>query len=172
MGNLPINIITGGIQWLEAVFLTLLYAMIGGLIGLLLMFFVDISSATKMRLWIRYLIGAVSGAIAFGLALSLFVYLNIASDTPIQKALLSALEGSLWGLAAGAGIIWGMTTKRPGWLFILAVPLASGVMLILADSIFNALARSQPAQIAAGGWVFPFFIALGARVGRRTGGGS
>jgi hypothetical protein len=172
VGGLPLNVLTGAIQPLEATFLTLLYAMVGGLIGLLLMFSVDISSAMKMRLWLRYLIGGLGGAIAFGLALALFVYLSIASDAPLQNALSSALEGGLWGLVAGMGITWGMLTKRPAWLVFLAIPLLSGIVLVLADGLLTVLTRSQPLQIAVGGWVFPFFIIIGARLGRRVGGHS
>jgi hypothetical protein len=172
VGGLPLNIVTGDIQWLGATYFTLLYAMVGGLIGLLLMFSVDLSSAMKLRLWLRYMIGGLGGAVAFSLALALFVYLSIGGDAPLQRALSSAIEGSLWGLVAGTGITWGMITRRPAWLFILTVPLASGIMLVLADGLLAALTRSQPLQIAVGGWVFPFFIAIGARLGRRVGGDS
>jgi len=63
-----------------------------------------------------------------------------------------------------------MNTSRPAWIFILSVSLAGGITLILADSLLNVLTRSLPLQIAAGGLVFPLFIAIGARLGRRAGG--
>ncbi len=155
-----------------AIFLTLLYATVGGLIGLLLTFSVDVSSATflKARQGMRYLIGGLGGAIAFGLALALFVYLSISSEDPLMNSFLAALEGGAWGLASGLVIAWGMNTSRPAWIFILSVSLAGGITLVLADSLLNLLTRSLPLQIAAGGLVFPLFIAIGARLGRRAGG--
>jgi hypothetical protein len=65
-----------------------------------------------------------------------------------------------------------MLTKRPAWLVFLAIPLLSGIVLVLADGLLTVLTRSQPLQIAVGGWVFPFFIIIGARLGRRVGGHS
>jgi energy-coupling factor transporter ATP-binding protein EcfA2 len=155
-----------------AIFLTLLYATVGGLIGLLLTFSVDVSIATflKARQWLRYVIGGMGGAIAFGLALALFVYLSISSENPLVNSLLAALEGGVWGLAAGLGIAWGMHTSRPAWISIPSIAIAGGITLALADSLLNVLTRSLPLQIAAGGLVFPLFIAIGARMGRRAGG--
>ena len=155
-----------------AIFLTLLYATVGSLIGLLLTFSIDVSSATflKARQGMRYLIGGLGGAIAFGLALALFAYLSISSEDPLMSIFLAALEGGAWGLASGLVIAWGMNTSRPAWIFILSVSLAGGITLVLADSLLNVLTRSLPLQIAAGGLVFPLFIAIGARLGRRAGG--
>jgi hypothetical protein len=155
-----------------AVFLTLLYATIGGLIGLLLTFSVDISSATylKVRLWVRYLIGGLGGAIAFGVALVIFVFLSTSSDEPLMMLIFATLEGGTWGLVTGLGIAWIMNTARPAWMVILITSLAGGLTLALTDSLFHLLVRSSPLPIAAGGLVFPLFIAIGARLGRRTGG--
>jgi hypothetical protein len=155
-----------------AIFLTLLYATVGGLIGLLLTFSVDIASATylKVRLWVRYLIGGLGGAFAFGVALAIFVYLSIPSEEPFAMMLLAALEGGVWGLITGLGIAWCMNTARPAWMVIAAVALAGGLTLTVTDRLLNLLVRSSPLQIAAGGLVFPLFIAIGARLGRRTGG--
>ncbi len=155
-----------------AIFLTLLYATVGGLIGLLLTFSIDVSSATflKARLGMRYLIGGLGGAITFGLALALFVYLSISSEDPLMNSFLAALEGGAWGLVTGLGIAWGMNTSRPAWIAILSIAVAGGITLALTDSLLNVLTRSLPFQIAAGGLVFPLFIAIGARLGRRAGG--
>ena len=157
---------------LYATVYTLVYATTGGLIGLLLTFSVDVSIATflKARQWLRYVTGGLSGAITFGPALAMFAYFSISSEDPLMSIFLAALEGGTWGLASGLVIAWGMNTSRPAWIFILSVSLAGGITLILADSLLNVLTRSLPLQIAAGGLVFPLFIAIGARLGRRAGG--
>jgi hypothetical protein len=54
-------------------------------------------------------------------------------------------------------------------MVIPVVALAGGVTLWLTDNLFNLLTRSTPLQIAAGGLVFPLFIAIGARLGRWAG---
>ena len=157
---------------LYATVYTLVYATTGGLIGLLLTFSVDVSIATflKARQWLRYVTGGLSGAITFGPALAMFAYFSISSEDPLMSIFLAALEGGAWGLASGLVIAWGMNTSRPAWIFILSVSLAGGITLVLADSLLNVLTRSLPLQIAAGGLVFPLFIAIGARLGRRAGG--
>ena len=152
------------------IFNSLLYATIGGLVGLLLVFSIDIAIATsKARPGLRYVIGGLGGALTFGLGMMLFVYLVIPSDDPLINSLLGALEGIVWGLAAGFGIAWGMSSPRPAWFVILSVSIAGGIVLALLDSLLNVLSLTGPLPDAAGGLVFPLFIAIGARLGRQAG---
>lgn len=152
------------------IFNSLLYATIGGLVGLLLVFSIDIAIATsKAHPGLRYIIGGLGGALTFSLGLALFVYLVIPSDDPLVNSLLGALEGIVWGLGVGFGIAWGMSSPRPAWFVILSVSIAGGIVLALLDSLLNVLSLTGPLSDAAGGLVFPLFIAIGARLGRRAG---
>lgn len=152
------------------IFNTLLYATIGGLIGLLLVFSIDIAIATsKARPSLRYIIGGLGGALTFGLGMMLFVYLVVPSEEPLVNSLLGAAEGIAWGLVTGLGIAWGMSSPRPAWFVIPAVGILGGIMLALLDSLLNVLSRTALLQDAVGGLVFPLFIAIGARLGRQAG---
>ncbi len=154
------------------ILLILLYGTVGGMVGLLLTFSIDVSIASYhgSRQWLRYLTGGLVGASTFGLALALFAYLSINSDAPLLNSILAAFEGGVWGLVAGLGTTWAMSTSRPAWIVILSVPIAGGIALSLANILLNVLTRPQPLQIAAGGLIFPLFIAIGVRLGRRAGG--
>ncbi|RJP52511.1 MAG: ATP-binding protein [Anaerolineaceae bacterium] len=152
------------------IFNTLLYATIGGLIGLLLIFSIDIAIATsKARPGLRYIIGGLGGALTFGLGLATFVYWVIPSETQIFNSMLGGLQGILWGLVTGLGIAWGMSSPRPAWLVILLIAFAGGIVLMLSDLLFNVFSLTDPLQDMLGGLIFPLFIGLGARLGRPAG---
>lgn len=157
-------------RWDYIIFNTLLYATIGGLIGLLLIFSIDIAIATsKARPSLRYVIGGLGGALTFGFGLAVFVYWVIPSETQILNSVLGGLQGILWGLVTGLGIAWGMSSPRPAWLVILLIALAGGIVLTLSDLFLNVFSRTDPLLDMLGGLIFPLFIGLGARLGRPAG---
>lgn len=157
-------------RWDYIIFNTLLYATIGGLIGLLLIFSIDIAIATsKARPLLRYVIGGLGGALTFGFGLAVFVYWVIPSETQVLNSMLGGVQGILWGLVTGLGIAWGMGSLRPAWLVILLIALAGGIVLTLSDLFFNVFSRTDPLLDMLGGLTFPLFIGLGARLGRPAG---
>ena len=157
-------------RWDYIIFNTLLYATIGGLIGLLLIFSIDIAIATsKARPSLRYVIGGLGGAATFGFGLAVFVYWVIPSESQILNSMLGGLQGILWGLVTGLGIAWGMSSPRPAWLVILIIALAGGIVLALSDLFLNVFSLTNPLQDLLGGLIFPLFVGLGARLGRPAG---
>ncbi|MFZ5855689.1 MAG: ATP-binding protein [Chloroflexota bacterium] len=152
------------------IFNTLLYATIGGLIGLLLIFSIDVAIATsKARPSLRYVIGGLGGALTFGFGLAVFVYWVIPSESQILNSILGGLQGMVWGLVTGLGIAWGMSSPRPAWLVILIIALAGGLVLALSDLFLNVFSLTNPLQDLLGGLIFPLFVGLGARLGRPAG---
>ena len=152
------------------VFNTLLYATLGGLVGLLLVFSIDIAIATqKAHPRLHYVIGGLGGALTFGLGLMLFVFLVIPSEDPLVNSLLGAMQGIVWGLATGLGIAWGASSSRSAWFTILIVAIAGGIILALSDMLLNVFSLTGSVQDMLGGMVFPLFIAIGARLGRPAG---
>ena len=148
---------------LESVlFLFLLYAPIGGLTGLLLTFFNDVFIARyrgvhPMR---GYLLSIATGAVMFGLALAIYVYLAEAIQEALLPVFLAAIVGGTWGATAGLGIAW--VTHSPSVKIgkITLIAGASAIILYLFNFLFPVLNRAPDFLILGGGFLFPFVILM------------
>ena len=157
------------------IFFVMLAMTVGALAGLLMVFSIDISIAsyTGPKKSLAYLVGGISGAFSFALAMVLYTYLNTNSDEHFLSLIPKAiLEGGLWGLAAGAGTVWALSSRRPLWVTAPSVILLCGLVLSSADVVFGVLGRSDaldttPFTLALSGVLFPGFILVAAMAGRR-----
>jgi len=158
------------------VFDLMLVISIGALAGLLIMFSIDvaIASYTGPKKPLAYLAGGISGAFSFALTMVLYTNLNSIGDEQflflIPKAIL---EGGLWGLVAGAGLTWSLSSRRPIWITSPLVLILCWLTLFETDAAFGILAKSSglnnatPLTVAVSGMIFPGFILVAALTGQR-----
>ncbi len=157
------------------IFSVFLVASIGAVAGLLMVFSIDISIASYSgpRKPLAYLAGGISGAFSFALALIMYTNLNNTGSERFLSLIPQAiLEGGLWGLTAGAGTVWALSSRRPLWITAPTVIFLCGLMLSVADIIIGILGKSEgldttPLTIALSGIIFPGFILAAALTGRR-----
>ena len=144
------------------VFITLIYAVIGGLSGLLLTFLSDVFVAgyRGTRPWQRYLLSAATGLITFGLGLGLVVYLNEHAENKLVQFIHSAVVGGAWGVVTGVGIAWAMSSSRVVIWKIPVIALASAFTFYLFHGFLPLLKRGTPSplEILIGGFWFPFVM--------------
>ena len=156
-------IVGGPVRDITAIgFLTLLYAVIGGLSGLLLTFLSDVFIAENRgtRPWQRYLFSAVTGLITFGLGFGLFVYLNENAENKLLEFIIASVIGGAWGLVTGAGIAWARSSSRVAVWKIPVIAIASAFTFYLFNMFLPVLKRATPTplEILIGGFWFPFVI--------------
>jgi serine/threonine protein kinase len=156
------------------IFFVLLAMTVGGLTGFFTVFSIDISIAsyTGPKKPLAYLVGGISGAFSFALAMVLYTYLNTIDVVSLSLIPKAILEGGLWGLAAGAGTVWVFSSLRPLWATVPSVILLCGLMLSIMDAVLGVLGRSDaldttPFTLALSGVLFPGFILIAAIIGRR-----
>jgi hypothetical protein len=156
-------------------FSILLTASFGAFAGLLMTFLIDISVASYggLKKPLAYLTGGASGAFSFVLAMVMYANLNNAGGERFLSLIPGAiLEGGLWGLVAGGGTVWTLSSHCPKWV---AVPVAvslCGLVLFAADAVIGILGKSQgldtmPLTIFLSGMIFPGSILVSALMGRR-----
>lgn len=152
------------------VFITLLYAVIGALSGLLLTFLTDVFIAghRSSRPGYRYLIGIVTGLVTFGLGFGLYVYLNIAAEDKLLRLLFSFIIGGAWGSVTGAGITWALSSAPLQKWKIPAIAVVSALTFYLAHQFLPVLNRSTDLEILVGGFWFPFVILASALFWKRV----
>jgi hypothetical protein len=156
-------------------FSILLTASFGALAGLLMMFLIDISIATYSGLKkpLAYLAGGIGGAFSFALVMVIYANLNNAGGERFLSLIPSAvLEGSLWGLTAGIGTVWALSSRRPKWIAAPLVVSLCGLALFGVDAAIGILSKSQgldttPLTIFLSGMIFPGSILVSALMGRR-----
>ena len=153
------------LSWDIALFFTVVMISIGGIAGITLTLLADLTHAAYgSRRWFRYLVGGASGAGAFFIGLFLYVNSTVISD--FETILRILFEGSLWGAAIGLGLTWGLETKRPVGLAIVATSLAAGIVLMGADMLGGALdyrgQATPPARVFLGGAVAPLVFLAAA----------
>ncbi len=166
--------------------LTLFRVLPGALAGVITIIASDVAMASyagKKARWLPWLWGGGGGALGFGLALAyhfLFFSPSAYSNSP-WKLLLSlvpaAIEGALWGLVTGLGIVWVRGGERHWEPILLKLMSASAVASLvlwsadavvrqLADSgilVGNAFVRPEPRSLLfLVGAVMPLFVMAAA----------
>jgi hypothetical protein len=138
----------------------------GGLAGLVFVLFVDLGLASyrgarHLGLWMT---AGLAGAGGFTLALLVNSLLRLVQGWTAFG--LVALEGVVWGTAAGLGALWAITSPRPAWQTLPSVALLCGLVLALADPVGGAFGRPGALwQVFAAGAVFPLFVVAAAWLG-------
>ena len=154
-------------QWYAL--LLALRALAGALSGFLMILAIDLALATfkgKRRNW-RLPVGMVAGAISLALALAFHVELRYTGTQPLAAMGKAALEGGIWGLAAGAGVVWILISSHGTWLKIAGASLVCGLVLLVADLSLQGLDVDAPAYaIFLSGVLMPLFLIGSALVGR------
>jgi hypothetical protein len=155
---------------LDLVFLTLLYASIGGMTGLLLTFSTDVFIARfrERHSWQRYLLSTASGLVMFGLALAIYVYQTEHIGNQLLPLGLAAVVGGAWGSVAGAGMAWAMGSLRLQLWKILLTAAASALTLFLFNRFLPVLNRPEPLQLLLGGFWLPLVLLTGILFWKRA----
>ena len=149
-----------------------LRALAGAAAGFILTLSVDLILASWKggRKWMRFPAAMLAGGISFALALVLHINFHYMGDRLLSALGIAALEGILWGAAAGAGSIWVMTSQRFTWLKLAAASLACGLVLALTEPLLKGLDVSAPFLIILlSGTVMPLLLLGSALLGRTAG---
>jgi hypothetical protein len=147
-------------------YLVVLRSVPGSLSGLIFVLFVDLALASyqgarRTGLWLA---AGAAGAGAFALAV---LSSSLLGSLPLLKLGPAALEGAIWGAAAGLGVAWSMTAGRPAWQTLSIVVLLCGLVLALLEPFGGAFGRPEQAwRVFAAGAVFPLLVATSAWLGR------
>ena len=107
-----------------------------------------------------YLLSVATGAVMFGLALAVYVYLAEAIQEALLPVFLASIVGGTWGATAGLGIAW--VTHSPSVKLgkIALIAAASAIVLYLFNLLFPVLNRAPDVLILLGGFLFPFVILI------------
>jgi hypothetical protein len=146
----------------------------GAVAGLLLVLFVDIAMASYhgTRLHLRWMTGGLAGAIGFSLSLLLHAFLNsITAPLPLLKI---GLQGAIWGISAGLGVVWVLTNKLPRWQSLIYSSTACGLVFWITEMVGEAFKRprlgggGEPVDglVFVSGAIMPALIMLAAAMGR------
>lgn len=129
----------------------------GAIAGLLFVLFVDVALAsyTGPRRRLRWLVGGLAGASAFGLAVMFHALLRSAAPGAL---VLAALQGALWGLVTGLGAIWVMGGEAPPWRRMPVVLIVAGIALLLGELFGDAYAEAGPLAVWLAGALMPLFV--------------
>lgn len=151
-------------------------ALPGAFAGFLLVLSTDIALVSYLgpRRWLCWPINGLVGALAFGLAVSFH-----ASLRSMTNLALATLEGAVWGLVAGLGLMWAMSRTRPmaqTALGVGVISLACGVALWLADHFGHAFALADRVNLASpptvwvlvAGAVMPVCVFVAALLARKA----
>src|SRR5258706_3323951 len=111
--------------------------------------------------------GMLTAAISFAIALAFHFTLHYMAHQKLFLVGVAAVEGSVWGVAAGAGAVWVMISTQQTWLKLLAVSAACGLILTLSDLFLNGLDVSAPFyNVFITGMVMPLFLIGSALLGK------
>lgn len=108
------------------------------LAGLALALSVDlaITGYHGKQAWRRWLVGGLAGAVAFGM--TLFFHKLLEVEFTIHGLWQATLEGAIWGLVAGLGMVWVMSSRRPAWQILPVVVILCGFTLMIAEPFGRA----------------------------------
>jgi hypothetical protein len=150
-----------------------LRAMLGGMAGFLLILGVDLALASfkeEQKAW-RWPAAMLGGALAFAVALLLHS-LMAAFEIDLRVLVTAALEGAVWGAAAGATAVWAILSPRR-MLSLPAGAAACGLVLAVADLALNGLGLNglvPPAThfivVFIAGAIMPLLLTGSALLGR------
>jgi hypothetical protein len=139
-------LLTYSCQWNNKsilLFSTFLRSFPAAIAGMALTLSIELASTSyhgKQR-WRRWLIGALVGAIAF--AVTLFVHKLLDVDITLLKLVQASLEGAIWGLVAGLGMVWVIASQRPTWQTLPIVVIACGFTLMIVEPFGQAFHGPQ-----------------------------
>ena len=109
----------------------------------------------------------LAGAFSFALALAFHMGLHYAGNHFFATLRSAAIEGAIWGLAAGAGAVWTLTSARQTWLKFFIMCAACGLVLATSDVFLRGLTVAAPFYVVfISGMVMPLFLIGSALVGR------
>jgi hypothetical protein len=119
----------------------LLRALFGGIGGFVTILGIDIAFAAlhneKSRY--RYPAGMLAGGVGFALMLSLHSMIRYFGVDPFGALIKTALAGLIWGMVAGGGAVWCMTSKQLGWVKLIFASMASGIVLSMIEYFMKPL---------------------------------
>ncbi len=148
-----------------------LRGLIGAGAGFLMVLGLDISRAALKgkRNHLVWSGGALSGAIAFALALiSHFLLITRGGEQAILLGILSAgALGLVWGAMAGLGTIWALDSAHTRWLKLFASAAACGLVFAAAESLLGALQlQTSLFLLFLSGAFLPLFVTGFAMLGK------
>ena len=146
-----------------------LRATVGAFAGFLMILAIDLilASFKGNRKNLRFPAGMLAGAFSFALALTFHVGLHYAGNHFFAALGSAAIEGAIWGLAAGAGTVWILTSARQTWIKFFIMCVACGLVLAISDVFLKGLAVTAPFYVVfISGMVMPLFLIGSALVGR------
>ena len=145
----------------------------GGIAGVVLTLIADLAHAIYgSKRWLRYLIGGVSGAIAYVIALSLYANSIHIFEFLLQKLPWAIFEGAVWGSIIGFGLTWGFETRRSRWLVAGITAFLGGIALMGLDSFGHVLFvelwehKPSPLLVFLGGALAPLLYLAAALAGQ------
>ncbi|HET9905185.1 MAG TPA: hypothetical protein VFQ23_01045, partial [Anaerolineales bacterium] len=147
-----------------------LRAMVGAIAGFFLILLIDliIASFRGTRNQLRLPAGILAGGSCFAAALLFHMLLHSTGNQFASLLQKIIIEGASWGVVAGAGAMWIMTSTRQIWLKVLTVSIFAGLTLSLSDSLLGGLDVSAPFYIVfISGMVLPLFL-LGSALWGKT----
>jgi hypothetical protein len=148
-----------------------LRALVGGIAGFLMILAIDLilASFKGKRNNLRLPAGMFVGAVSFALALAFHTELRDLSADPFSAMGIAAVEGAIWGLAAGAGTVWILISVRHTWLKFLGVSALCGLVLAISDLFMKGLDVNAPLYtVFIAGMVMPLFLIGSALWGQPT----
>lgn len=122
--------------------------------------------------WLPWVVSGLAGASQFSLALLALSYLTQGSSDSllnvVRNILLVAVQGGLWGLVAGLGMVWVLHHPHRTWQTVPIVALACGVVLVMSEAAFGQAFKSVTSlwQIALAGMIMPLMIMASTVLGR------
>ena len=141
-----------------------LRALVGAIAGFMMILAIDLilASFKGKRNNLRLPAGMFAGAISFALALVVHIELHY-----LGRPFSAAVEGALWGLVAGAGAVWSLTSVQHTWLKFLSASIVCGLVLMVAEFFLKGLDVSAPLPIVfVSGIVMPLFLIGSALLGK------
>jgi hypothetical protein len=70
--------------------------------------------------------------------MTLFFHKLLDVDITFQGLWQASLEGAIWGLVAGLGMVWVMSSRRPAWQILPVVVILCGFTLMIAEPFGRA----------------------------------
>jgi hypothetical protein len=165
--RVPVSNVFLFLEWYA--FLLVLRALVGAVAGFLMILAIDLilASFKGKRNNLRLPAGMYAGAVSFALALAFHTELRDLSADPFSAMGIAAIQGAIWGLAAGAGTVWILISSQHIWLKVLGVSAICGSALALSDLFLKGLDVSAPPYtVFISGMVMPLFLIGSALWGR------
>jgi len=146
---------------ITVIFYSLLYAALGGTVGLLYTFMIDIFVARNgaSRSFQRYALSSTTGCVMFAIALVVYVYLgDVVEDDTLWQLLRAALVGGAWGTITGFGIAWALGLAKVTLWSSGVITLLGSTALYVFNRLFPVLQYGTPLEILIGGFLFTLVI--------------